>query len=79
MTEPDYMQGFRQDLPMPIGWRKGQRTIDLPVLCCEECASTQVAKRDNGKGEAYVWWECGSCRHRFRLPAGIGLKVYLHG
>lgn len=74
-----FMDGYSADLPLPHGWRKGQTSIDMPVLCCPECGSIQVCRRDNGAGVAYAWWEYKACAHRYRLPAGIGLKAYING
>jgi hypothetical protein len=78
MTSPGFMDGFTNELPGPIGWKKGQYLIEMPVICCPQCGSVQVARRDNGEGSSYITWECSMCRYRFRLPRGIGLKAYLH-
>jgi hypothetical protein len=77
MNGQGFMDGYT-DLPLPAGWRPGQYVIEVKALCCPNCASIHVSQRDNGKGEAYVWWECHHCAHRFRLPRGIGVKAYLN-
>lgn len=79
MNDPGFMDGYTNDLPLPLGWVKGQTSIDMPVICCPECASIQVAQRDNAKNDTLAWWECSMCRHRWRLPRTTPLKGYIHG
>jgi hypothetical protein len=77
MTEKGFMDGFSADLPLPNGWVKGQLSISIEVICCPDCASVHVSQRDNGKGENYIWWECATCRFRFRLPRRPPIKCYV--
>ncbi len=77
MNDPGFMDGYTNDLPTPLGWQKGQTSLDMPVVCCPDCSSVQVKPYDNGKNDTLEWWECNLCRFRFRLPRGPHVKMWL--
>jgi rubredoxin len=79
MADPDWMTGFRQELPKPLGWRPGQTSMEITVICCPQCASPQVRPRNNIKAENTMRWECSVCGAAFRLPISSPIKAYING
>lgn len=79
MTQPDWMDGFRQDLPVPLVWRPGQTSLSIEVICCPRCSSVQVCPRDNHISETLMRWECTHCRFSFKLPRRAPIKAYVNG
>jgi hypothetical protein len=54
----------------PGEWTKGTKRRSVIVLCCEECGSVEMKKK-----EAYGlcnYWQCDSCNHRQKEILEIG-------
>lgn len=50
----------------------GITTRPTDSLCCPQCHSLIIVKRDMRKCSARITWECRDCRHLWPLPATAG-------
>lgn len=50
----------------------GITTRPTDSLCCPQCYSLAIVKRDMRKGSARITWECRDCKHLWPLPANAG-------
>jgi hypothetical protein len=58
------------EMQSPGEWTKGTKRRTVIVLCCEECGSVEMKKK-----EAYGlcnYWQCDTCNHRQKEIIEIG-------
>ena len=73
----DFMRGYRPEPPAPAPrWAPGQTCLVVMALCCPNCGSTEIRKKDNGRSDHVERWECDACRQGFKLPACEAKRCY---